>query len=418
MTGRRFARRAAKLLLVLLAGAVALVAALAAYVRLAPLPRYPVSATDETVERTPERLRQGARIASMRCLDCHLDPVTGHATGRALNEIPGILGVSRSANITGNRESGIGAWTDGELMYTLRTGIARDGRLLPPWMPRLRRLPDEDLRALIAFLRSGAPAVEAGVGVGAPSRSEWNVLGRALFRFAWRPAPIPPAPIARPDPSDPIAYGKYVVQDLAECWSCHSGDFAKLDHVRPEKTKGYLAGGTKMQDKAGGPVVAANITPDAATGIGRWSEREFVRAIRDGIRPDGRPLRYPMAPYVELSEPEVLAVLAYLRTVPAIRSERVAREERPDIGRAPSDHGHALYAMYGCRACHGDLGVGMGDLRHAAEHFPDDAAIEAWIRHPSRLRPGTKMPDFDGIIRPEDFPALIKHVRSLAIASR
>jgi mono/diheme cytochrome c family protein len=226
---------------------------------------------------------------------------------------------------------------------------------------------------------------------------------------------MPTQPIEASKPSDRVAYGKYIVQDLAGCWTCHSGDPAKLNHDHPESTTGYLAGGAKLEDKAGTPVLSSNITPDDRTGIGRWSGDDFVRAVREGVRPDGIPLRYPMLPYVELSDDDVRAVLAYLRTVPPIVAVSPAPHEQRAGAPAGSTRGEALYGKYGCRACHGDRGVGTGDLRRAATDFPRDDELEAWIRRPSRVRPGTKMPDFEGVIAKEDFAPLIDHVRSLGV---
>jgi len=62
-----------------------------------------------------------------------------------------------------------------------------------------------------------------------------------------------------------------------------------------------------------------NLTPDNETGIGTWTEEQFVRAVRTGIVPNGPALREPMHPFVELTENEAKAIYAYLRTVPPIR---------------------------------------------------------------------------------------------------
>jgi hypothetical protein len=111
-----------------------------------------------------------------------------------------------------------------------------------------------------------------------------------------------------------------------------------------------------------------------------------------------------MAPYVELTEEEVFAVRAYLRTVPPIRTASPVRDGQTAITPADSAQGRGLYTKYGRRSCYGDLGVGMGDLRHVSTQFLRDAELETWIPRPSRLRPGTKMPDFDGVVRDEDHP--------------
>ncbi|MBV8556297.1 MAG: hypothetical protein JO116_12100 [Planctomycetaceae bacterium] len=80
--------------------------------------------------------------------------------------------------------------------------------------------------------------------------------------------------------------------------------------------------------------------------------------------------------------------------------------ERPIVAPDPT--------KYGCRSCHGDADVEIGDLRKASQHYPDDAALEAWIRLPTDFKPQTKMPTFDKAIRPEDFPPLLAYVRELS----
>ena len=76
-----------------------------------------------------------------------------------------------------------------------------------------------------------------------------------------------------------------------------------------------------MPDLGGKIVYTANLTPDRETGIGGWSEQQFRRALKEGIGPDNQPLRYPMLPYRLLSDDEVGAIFAYLRTIPAIKNK-------------------------------------------------------------------------------------------------
>ena len=88
-----------------------------------------------------------------------------------------------------------------------------------------------------------------------------------------------------PSPSDRVAYGRYLSSSIG-CFACHSADFKTMDELEPEKSKGYFGGGNAMLDQRGETVVTANLTFDEATGIGRWSEEDFDRALRTGVRPD------------------------------------------------------------------------------------------------------------------------------------
>jgi cytochrome c1 len=128
--------------------------------------------------------------------------------------------------------------------------------------------------------------------------------------------PYPKAPIAAPYTADKVAHGRYLVQARAMCFSCHSLDFAKNDELVPERSVGFLGGGNKMPDMNGRIVTTSNITPDPETGIGKWSEDEFVKLLRFGVRPDLTVIVYPMVPFPELTDDEARAIYAYLRTVP------------------------------------------------------------------------------------------------------
>jgi hypothetical protein len=91
--------------------------------------------------------------------------------------------------------------------------------------------------------------------------------------------------------------------------------------MEPEKTPGYFSGGNAMPNLEGEIVYTRNLTPDPETGIGNWTEEQFVKAVKYGQR-DGKPaLRYPMPPFTTMTDKEAAAVFAYLRTIPAIRHD-------------------------------------------------------------------------------------------------
>ena len=373
------------------------------------LPSYPPGQIDLKVEVTPERVERGRHTMQMLCVGCHLDNDTGTLAGKPMADLPAQFGWAHSANITGDRETGIGSWTDGELAYLLRTGVTRDGRYTPPWMVKLPLMADEDLKDVIAFLRSDDPLVRP-VSAKRPA-SKPSLLTKALARTVFKPYPYPAAPIVAPDPAEQVAHGRYLVQARALCFGCHSIDFAKVDEAVPERSAGYLGGGNAMPDMNGRIVKTSNITPDPETGIGKWSEDEFVRLLRFGVRPDATVIQYPMVPYPELSDAEARAVFAYLRTVPAIKNA-VARPEAVTV--AGADAGRAAYYRYGCNGCHGDTGVGLYDLRKGPTNHPTDEALIAYIKHPEIAKPGVKMPTWDGVIAEADYAPLVAHVRALA----
>jgi mono/diheme cytochrome c family protein len=390
------------LALVLAAGALAL------YIDRSGVPHYPPGHVTLKVDVTPERVERGKKTVEMLCASCHLDPKTGALSGKRMGDVPPQFGVAYSANITKDPEYGIGAWTDGELAYLLRTGIERDGAYAPPWMIKLPHLSDEDLADVIAFLRSDDPLVRPVPVKTHPS--EPSFFAKVLVHTAFKPLPYPKGPIVAPDPADKVAYGRYLVQGKGQCFGCHSADFSTVNDLEPEKSVGYLGGGNRMPDLDGRVIPSANLTPDAATGIGSWSEDDFVRAVRFGVRPDHSVLVYPMLPMPELGEDDVRDIYAYLRTVPPIHNA-VPRPAAAALSGLSA--GKAAYYRYSCNSCHGDTGVALYDLRKGAKDFPTDEELMAYIRDPQKFKPGVKMPTWDGVIAEEDYAPLAAYARSL-----
>jgi mono/diheme cytochrome c family protein len=395
--------------LVLLAGTALIV------VGVRGIPHYQAKPPTLSIERTPERVERGKKLSALMCAGCHENPSTHRLTGKQLSDLPPVFGKVFSVNITQHPVKGIGGWTDGELAYLLRTGITRDGRYLPPWMIKLPHTSDEDLASIIAYLRSDDPAV-AAADVGPAGTTKPSLLAKVLTNTVMKPLPYPDKPIVAPPRTDRVAFGRYLATSL-DCFSCHSADFKKVDILHPEKSAGFLAGGNPLVGVEGRTVRSANLTPDDETGIGRWSEHDFVRALREGFRPDGRALRYPMLPKTELTQDEASAIYTYLRTVPAIHNE-VRREEEKPTGNPSA--GRKLYAQYGCTGCHGEGGAGadgVPDLHHVGAHFKTDTELRAWIENPTLTKPDTKMPVWKNIIAEEDYAPLIAYVRSLGPAS-
>ena len=182
--------------------------------------------------------------------------------------------------------------------------------------------------------------------------------------------------------------------------------------MEPEKSEGYMGGGYKMRDRLGHTRYSANLTRDAETGIGAWTEEQFRRALKVGIRPDGRPLRPPMSPRPLLSDDEVSALWAYLRSLPPIRND--VPESDLIVAPMTADAGQKVYYKYGCNSCHGDTGKGLYDLRKGLDKYETDETLIAYIKHPERTKPGVKMPTWDGVIEEGEYAPLARFVRSLA----
>jgi mono/diheme cytochrome c family protein/cytochrome c2 len=307
--------------LLLFVGIIAIaVGGFAAFIAIRGIPKYKAEKIDLHIESTPARVQQGQKLASMLCANCHLDENTGKFTGRKLAEAPQ-FGDIYSKNITQHPEFGIGKWTDGELVYLLRTGLKPDGTYLPPYMAKLVNISDEDLYSIISFLRSDNPWVQPD-NTRQPDTKP-SFLTKFLCNIgAMNPFPYPKKPITAPDTADQVKWGKYIATAQLECYSCHSRDFAKNDYFTPEKSKGFFGGGNELTGLDGKKIYTLNITMDEETGIGKWDEETFIKAVKYGQLPDGQPaLRNPMVPFARLSDNEVRAIFAYLKTVPKIKNK-------------------------------------------------------------------------------------------------
>lgn len=302
----------------LLVGVVVLgIAGAALFVHLRGIPSYPVPQVEFTAMPTPENLARGRKLAVTLCAGCHMNPVTHTLAGGPMKDAPAIFGSLYTSNITQDPLAGIGEWSDAELLVLLRTGIKRDGSYVPPYMVKLPNMADSDLEAIIAFLRSDDPLVMADPTPDQPSQVSFLV--KFLSTIAWKPFDMPAATISLPDSTDQLAMGKYLAHNL-DCFSCHSADFKSNDYLVPEKSLGYFGGGNRTLGATGDIVHSTNLTPDPETGLGSWTEARFVTALKTGLMEGEEPLRYPMQPYVELTDAEAAAIFAYLRTVPALKN--------------------------------------------------------------------------------------------------
>jgi mono/diheme cytochrome c family protein len=113
----------------------------------------------------------------------------------------------------------------------------------------------------------------------------------------------------------------------------------------------------------------------------------------------------------ELTDEDAAAIYAYLRTIPKLSNEVKRVEEELVAG----DDGKKIYYKYGCPACHGDNGVGIGDLRKATQHYPTDEKLLGWLKNAPAIKPETKMPQWEGVIKPEEFGPLLAYVKTLQV---
>ena len=290
----------------------------AAFIQFSGIPYYEKSTIGYQVISDTSTLERGEKLAGMLCAGCHMNRETGQLTGQQMLDAPPEFGMVYAPNITQDKTHGIGEWTNGELLYLLRTGIKRDGQYAPAYMAKLPLMADEDLNAIIAFLRSDHPLVAAAAVPDKPS--EPSFLTKVLSRVVWKPYAMPTAIIPSPDTSNTVELGEYLAHNL-DCYACHSADFKSINPLDPPTSIGYFGGGNKPLDLEGRVMLTSNITPDKETGIGNWTREEFIKALKYGLKEGEPALSYPMMPYTQLTDHEAGAIYDYLMTIPPIANK-------------------------------------------------------------------------------------------------
>jgi mono/diheme cytochrome c family protein len=393
---------------------VVIVAGIAMYINFSGIPKYEARKINLKVEVTQARVERGRDLAMTMCRMCHYNQTTKTLSGTRLLDMPPEFGKAFSKNITQHPTQGIGKWSDGDIAWLLRTGIhPHTGAYVPPWMIKLPNMADEDLYSIIAWLRSDDPLLAATDQDN--TQSEPSFMAKALCYVAFKPFEYPTKPIAYPDTTNTVAYGRYIVTAVHDCYGCHLSDFANYNQLEPEKSVGFCGGGMAMPDANGLAQMSANITPDKETGIGKWTRDEFIKTLKTGVRPDGKPLRYPMTRMHTMSDHAAGCIYDYLRTIPTI-SQKVARSQP----KGPwADDGEKLFDMKGCTSCHGKNGVGYATLKAADAKYPDDSVLVDVIKEQIRYNPDGFMPRYADVLNDAELATLAQHVRvNFASSSR
>jgi mono/diheme cytochrome c family protein len=265
-----------------------------------------VSALAETPLERGTYLMRGI----VACGNCHTapgGPMAKHELAGGFNMKEGPID-AMTPNLTPHRDTGIGKWTDAQMMIAIRDGKRPDGSLIGPPMPydMYRGLSDTDTKAIIAYLRNLKP-VE-------------NATRKSVYKMPLPPAYGPPVGSVPDVPrTDKTAYGAYLAGPLGHCMECHT----PMTKPPMRDYKNMMGAGGFTFHGPWGESVAANITPDKETGIGNWTDAEIKAAITKGVRPDGTKLRPPMAYayYKNISNEDLDAIVAYLRSLKPVRND-------------------------------------------------------------------------------------------------
>jgi mono/diheme cytochrome c family protein len=278
----------------------------------------PAMAQGVAQEATPEgtakdAVARGEYIFNVAgCLGCHTVPKTGQrlAGGRAL-KTP--FGTFYSPNITPDRETGIGGWTDEDFIRALREGKAPDGSSYFPVFPytSFTHLTDQDIRDLKAYIDAQPAVSQRNKPHEVSPPFGWRFLLPAWQAMFLDKGGLPD----EPGRDEQWKRGQYLVRAAGHCGECHT----------PRNFLGAVDNGRMLAGSPNGPEGKAvpNITPDPDKGIGKWSQGEVAFLLEIGMAPDGDFVGGGMNEVVEnstskLTAEDRAAIAAYLRTVPAV----------------------------------------------------------------------------------------------------
>ena len=291
-------------------------------------------APDLKITSTPEKVAHGEYLANhvMICMDCHstrnwnfyagpMKPDSLGMGGEIFDHKMGFPGIIYAANIT---PAGIGNWTDGEIFRAITTGVRKNGKAIFPVMPHENygRLDPKDIEDIVCYLRTLSPIANT------PPESEYDFP----MNFIINTVPKKPTFSKKPDSSDRVAYGKYLIT-AAACGNCHTpSEKGQLDSAF------LFAGGGRFEMPAG-LLTSVNLTPDKETGIGNWTKDLFLakfKAYRDSAYAH-RPVDFmkeqvtimPWPVYAGMSDNDLGAIYEYLSSLKPITNKITTFQPHP-----------------------------------------------------------------------------------------
>ena len=261
-----------------------------------------------TAQAQSDLVKRGDYLVNtiMTCANCHSPKgppaaVAGkdYSGGLRFDEPP--FDVTAS-NITQDKETGIGSWSDADIKKLMRTGVRPNGTRVAEVMPTsfYGIVTERDMDAIVAYMRTIKPVK--------------NKVPDPIYKIKLPHHAFPGSetPYTEAMMSDKVKKGFYLVT-IGHCMECHTPFGARgKDYV------GDLGKGGMEFPGPWGKSVSRNITPSKTKGLGAWSDAEIKAAITAGKSKDGSPLKPPMGYqyYAQMTGDDLDAVVAYLRTVP------------------------------------------------------------------------------------------------------
>jgi len=350
------------------------------------------------------------------CEACHTATVSQPFAGGLAFKTP--FGTLYSPNITPDKETGIGAWSDTDFLKALHEGIAREGERLYPAFPyaAYTYLTDEDVLAIKAYLFSLTPVKNSPpeADLRFPYNQRWLMAcWSGLFNPKQRFQPVS-------DRSPEWNRGAYLAEALAHCGDCHTprNQLQALDNNR--KFGGATAEGWR----------AYNITSDPSAGVGSWTEADLTQYLSTGHAKGRGTASGPMAQAVDLSfdkltPSDIRAIVTYIRSIPAVISSDLpattieAAPANPKLGVVAEVDPRGKQVFEGaCASCHAWTGESPLDSRAAltgsrAVNDPTAVNVVQMVLSGSRWEPAGSplaMPAFGAAYSDTEIAAVANYV--------
>lgn len=283
--------------------------------------------TDNNEDSLNQVIERGKYLANhvAGCMDCHskrdltkysgpVVPGTEGGGGMVFDPKFGLPGTIYGKNITPDSATGIGTWTDDDILRAMTQGISKKGDTLFPIMPypNFNRMAKEDLLSIVAYIRTLKPINNA-----VPARQLFVPIAMVYPGKILQPSIDSNV---RPPVTDVVKYGGYMTT-MADCGTCHS----PLTPQGPDHTRMFAGG--YIFDLGTNKVASANITPDSTTGIGSWTEERFLNKFTT-YRDSSQYMRdagsqntiMPLSLYAGMKDEDLKAIYAYLRTVAPMKN--------------------------------------------------------------------------------------------------
>ena len=301
----------------------------------------PAQETDPALIARGEYLTRAAD-----CLACHITEGGKPYAGGLPVKMP--FGTLYSTNITPDKETGIGNWSDDEFVEAMQQGVGPDGKHYYPAFPytSYTLMPREDILAIKAYLFSLEPVAQPNRenDIGFPFNQRWGIaLWNLLFLDDER---------FEPDAgqSEQWNRGAYLVEGPGHCGECHTPR-----HLLQARSGSRALGGATIQGWA-----AWNITGDEQSGIGNWPDEALASYLATGVAPGYGVAGGPMAEVVNhslrhLTAEDIQAMVVYLKSVPGQPAEVKRPENKALANEPPADSRHPLGQKLfadACASCH------------------------------------------------------------------